>query len=172
MPKYLYSRNKSTTSQSKMMIAENRDVPAKRVNIVTIRMVREATMLYNIRRVSSPSDAVELGKKFIQDSDREQLLLCCLDTKNQPVALNVVSIGSLNSSIVHPREVFKAAILSYAASVILFHNHPSGDTSPSSEDISITTRLKECGKLLGIELIDHIIIGDGRYCSFKEKGIL
>jgi len=154
------------------MIAENRDVPAKRVNIVTIRMVREATMLYNIRRVSSPSDAVELGKKFIQDSDREQLLLCCLDTKNQPVALNVVSIGSLNSSIVHPREVFKAAILSYAASVILFHNHPSGDTSPSSEDISITTRLKECGKLLGIELIDHIIIGDGRYCSFKEKGIL
>jgi len=155
-----------------MMIAEDRDVPAKRVNIVTIRMVREATMLYNIRRVSSPSDAVELGKKFIQDSDREQLLLCCLDTKNQPVALNVVSIGSLNSSIVHPREVFKAAILSNAASVILFHNHPSGDTSPSSEDISITTRLKECGKLLGIELIDHIIIGDERYCSLKEKGIL
>nr|WP_253200627.1 JAB domain-containing protein [Clostridium sp. CF012] len=136
-------------------------------------MVREATMLYDIRRISSPADAVELGRRFLDELDREQLLLCCLDTKNQPIALNVVSVGSLNSSIVHPREVFKVAILSNAASIILYHNHPSGDPTPSSEDTSITNRLKECGKLIGIELIDHIIIGsEGRYCSLKEKGIL
>lgn len=159
-------------NQKEMMVAENNNLPAKRINIVSIKMVREATLLYDIRKINSPCDAVELGKRFLDDSDREQLLLCCLDTKNQPVSLNVVSVGSLNSSIVHPREVFKAAILCNAASVILYHNHPSGDPSPSSEDISITTRLKECGKLLGIELIDHIIIGDERYSSLKERGIL
>lgn len=173
MSKSLYCVYKINKNQKEMIVAENNCTPAKRVNIVTIKMVREATMLYDTRKINSPIDAVELGKKFLEDADREQLLLCCLDTKNQPTAMNVVSVGSLNSSIVHPREVFKAAILSNAASVILFHNHPSGEPSPSNEDVRITTRLKECGKLLGIELIDHIIIGEGdRYCSLKEKGII
>ena len=130
-------------------------------------------MLYDIRKITSPNDAVEIGRRFLENSDREQLLELCLNTKNQPVALNVVSVGSLNSSIVHPREVFKPAILSNAATIILYHNHPSGDPTPSSEDINITNRLKECGKLMGLELMDHIIIGsDGSYCSLKEKGIL
>jgi DNA repair protein RadC len=83
-----------------------------------------------------------------------------------------VSIGNLNSSVVHPREVFNEAIICHSASIIVCHNHPSGDPSPSNEDINITQRLKECGKLLGIELIDHIIIGDGIYVSFKEKTII
>jgi DNA repair protein RadC len=79
----------------------------------------------------------------------------------------------LNSSIVHPREIFKVAILSNSATIIIFHNHPSGHVEPSEEDITITKRLKECGKLMGIELLDHIIIGsEDRYCSLKEKGIL
>ena len=96
-----------------------------------------------------------------------------MDTKNQPVSINVVSVGSLNSSIVHPREVFKVAILSNAASIIIFHNHPSGDPTPSREDVNVTNRLKEAGKLIGIDLIDHIIIGsENSYCSLKEEGIL
>lgn len=172
MSKSIYCVGKTNVDKNEIILAENNNTPAKRVNIVSIKMVREATMLYEIRKITSPTDAVGLGKRFLEDSDREQPLLCCLDTKNQPVALNVVSVGSLNSSIVHPREVFKAAFLSNAASIILFHNHPSGDPSPSSEDINITTRLKECGKILGVELTDHIIIGNEAYCSLKERGIL
>lgn len=146
--------------------------PAKRINVVSIKMVKESSILYDIRRIESPKDAVELGKRFIEESDREQLLVCCLDTKNQPTAINVVSVGNLNTSVVHPREVFKPAILSNSASIILFHNHPSGDPTPSKEDTNITERLKECGNILGIKLIDHIIIGDNSYYSLKEKGII
>lgn len=127
--------------------------PAKRINIVSIKMVREASVLYDIRKIDSPKDGAELGKRFLQDLDREQLIVCCLDTKNQPTAINVVSVGSLNTSIVHPREVFKPAILSNSASIILFHNHPSGDPEPSKEDISISERIKESGNILGIKLI-------------------
>lgn len=145
---------------------------AKRINVVSIKMVKESSILYDIRRIKAPKDAVELGKRFLEESDREQLLVCCLDAKNQPTALNVVSVGNLNSSLVHPREVFKPAILSNSASIILFHNHPSGDPAPSKEDTNITERLKECGDILGIKLIDHIIIGDNSYCSLKEKGII
>lgn len=146
--------------------------PAKRINIVSIKMVKEASVLYDIRKIDSPKDGAELGKRFLQDLDREQLIVCCLDTKNQPTAINVVSVGSLNTSIVHPREVFKLAILSNSASIILFHNHPSGDPEPSKEDISISERIKESGIILGIKLIDHIIIGNNSYCSLKEKGIV
>ncbi|KJZ84239.1 MULTISPECIES: JAB domain-containing protein [unclassified Clostridium] len=148
------------------------NIPSKRISIVSIKMVREASVLYDIRKIGSPKDGAELGKKFLDDADREQLIVCCLDTKNQPTAINIVSIGSLNSSIVHPREVFKPAILSNSASIMLFHNHPSGDPEPSREDISITERIKESGRILGIELIDHIIIGNDSYCSLKEKGII
>lgn len=145
--------------------------PSKRINIVSIKMVREASVLYDIRKMDSSKDGAELGKRFLQDLDREQLIVCCLDTKNQPTAINVVSVGSLNTSIVHPREVFKPAILSNSASIILFHNHPSGDSAPSREDISITERIKESGNILGIKLIDHIIIGEDSYCRLKIRWI-
>lgn len=98
--------------------------------------------MYGPRRISSSKDAFELGKDFFMDSDREKLILVCLDNKNQPTSINTVSIGSLNSSIVHPREVFKVAILSNSASIIIYHNHPSGDVTPSKEDINIKERLK------------------------------
>lgn len=148
-------------------------LPAKRINIVSIKMVRESSILYDVRNINSPTEAAELGRRFLDEADREELIVCCLDTKNQPISMSVVSIGSLNTSIVHPREVFKVAILSNAASIILYHNHPSGIADPSKEDISITHRLKEAGKIIGIELIDHIIIGsEGKYCSLKQKGIL
>jgi len=108
----------------------------------------------------------------MEEIDREQLLVCCLDTKNHPLNIHVVSVGSLNASIVHPREVFKVAVLSNAASIILYHNHPSGDPAPSTEDYNATERIKACGKLMGIELIDHVILGDDIYYSMREKGKL
>jgi DNA repair protein RadC len=146
---------------------------AKRVDIVSLKVVKESSILYGNRKISSPGDAVDIGRIMLDGSDREKLLLCCLNTKNEPNSLNIVSIGSLNSSIVHPREVFKLAILGNSASIILFHNHPSGDTTPSKEDINITERIKEAGKIIGIELIDHIILGDeNKYTSLKEKGII
>ena len=151
----------------------SKDTASKRVNIVSLRMVKEESFLYEVRRISSPTEAAGLGRKFLEEADREQVIVCCLDTKNQPVSMNIVSIGTINSSLVHPREVFKTAILSNAASIILFHNHPSGDPEPSVEDTTITKRIKEAGTLMGIELLDHVIIGaEGRFYSMKEQGVL
>lgn len=145
-------------------------IPAKRVNIVSLKLVKESSVLYETRKISSPYDAYKLVKNFLIDSDREKFVVACLDTKNQPVNIQVVSVGSVNQSIVHPREVFKVAILSNASKIICFHNHPSGNLTYSQEDESITNRLKECGEILGIELIDHIIVGDNEtYFSFKEN---
>lgn len=176
MSKYLYSVGKRLESeQMKLIVAENKDVkiPAKRVSVVSIKMIRESSVLYEGRKINSPSDAAEFGRKFLEDADREKLIVCCLDTKNQPISVSVVSVGSLNSSIVHPREVFKIAILSNAASIILYHNHPSNDPTPSSEDINITHRLKDAGKILGISVIDHLVLtNNGKFTSLKEKGIL
>lgn len=154
------SNNKNSTSNS------------KRIDIVTIKLVKEKSILYNIRKIANPVDAANLLKQFIENSDREQLVVCALDTKNQPTSINIASIGTLNSSLVHPREIFKSAILGNAASIIIAHNHPSGITDPSKEDIDITIRLKEAGKILGIDLLDHIIIANEKYTSLKDKGIL
>ena len=95
-----------------------------------------------------------------------------LDGKNRIICMDLVSIGSLNQSIVHPREVFKTALLSNAAAIILVHQHPTGDPGPSSEDLAITRRLKEAGEIMGIKVLDHIIVGDGEYLSFVERGLL
>ncbi|MBY0051960.1 JAB domain-containing protein [Brevibacillus agri] len=146
---------------------------AKRVNIVRVKMVREASLLYPQRRIRMARDVVELFLTFLQETDREQFFLLCLNTKNEPTALHTVSIGSLDASIVHPREVYKVAILSNAASVIVAHNHPSGDPTPSKEDIQVTRKLQEAGELLGITLLDHVIVGtEGAYTSLKERGLM
>lgn len=150
----------------------NRNKASKRVSWVSIKMVREKSVLYKNRSINSPQDAVTLVRDTLEVADKEKLIVCSLDTKNQPTSLEIVSVGSLNSSLVHPREVFKASILSNSNALIVFHNHPSGDTNPSKEDVNITKRLKECGQILGIELLDHIIIGDGKFCSLKERGII
>ena len=145
---------------------------AKRINLVSIKMVKEASFLYQTRTISSPYDAYEMIKDQLQDLDREQFIIACFNTKNEPTNITVVSVGSLNKAIVHPREVFKTAILSNAASIMAFHNHPSGDTTPSQQDLQLTNRLYEAGELLGIKLLDHLIIGDGSFTSLKEKGYL
>jgi len=143
------------------------------IQIVSIKMVKEKNLEYGNSQISSPKDCANIFKKFIGDYDREALVVATLDTKNKITTITVASLGSLNTSIVHPREIFKTAILGNAATIIVGHNHPSGSIEPSKEDVSITTRLKECGKILGIELLDHVIIGEyDKYLSFKEKGLL
>lgn len=145
---------------------------AKRINIVSIKMVKESSFLYQTRTISSPKDAYEMIKEQLEGLDREQFIIACLNTKNEPTNITVVSVGTLNKAIVHPREVFKTAILSNASSIMAFHNHPSGDTTPSQHDIELTQRLYEAGNLLGIKLVDHLIIGDGTFTSLKEQGYL
>ena len=145
---------------------------AKLINIVSIKMVKESSFLYQTRQILSPNDAYEMIKEQLEGLDREQFIIACLNTKNEPTNISVVSVGSLNKAIVHPREVFKTAILSNAASVMAFHNHPSGETTPSQQDIQLTNRLYEAGELLSIKLLDHLIIGDGTFTSLKEKGYL
>ncbi len=146
---------------------------AKRVSIVTLKMVREASFLYGQRQINSPSDAHLLMSGFIADADREQFCIACLNTKHEPTCISTISIGTLNSSIVHPREVFKLALLANAHCILLFHNHPSGNPSPSLEDQDVTRRIYEAGQVMGIEVMDHIIIGsDGHYVSLKERGLI
>ena len=142
---------------------------AKRVNIVSVKLVKESNMLYKQRRIRSSLDSYELFREYLEEVDREHFVVAFLDTKNQPTNISTVHIGSLNASIVHPREVMKTAILSNAASIICCHPHPSGDSTPSPEDIDVTERLAEVSKIVGIELLDHIIIGNGKFISLKEK---
>ena len=145
---------------------------AKRVDIVSIKMVREGSTKYENRKIETPFDAYVLLKRFLEDSDREKLLVVCLDTKNQPINICTVSVGTLNSSLVHPREIFKTAILSNSNQIMLAHNHPSGISAPSNEDKAMTSRIKDAGVILGIELIDHIITGSNEYFSFKENKLM
>lgn len=145
---------------------------AKRFNVVSVKLVKESSLLYKERSVKSPKDSFNLLKHFLEDKDREYFIVAALDIKNQPVSIHVCHVGSLNACIVHPREVMKSAILSNAASIIVGHNHPSGHTTPSEEDHKVTKRLREAGEIIGIELLDHIIVGSDSYLSFKEKGYL
>lgn len=142
----------------------------KRINIVSVKLVKESSMLYKQRRIRSPQDSYELFQEYLGEVDREHFVVMCLDTKNQPTNISTVHIGSLNASIVHLREVMKTAILSNAAFIICCHPHPSGDPTPSREDIEVTERLAEVGKIVGIELLDRIVMGDGSFISLKEKG--
>jgi len=106
---------------------------------------------------------------FLRHETKEHFIALHLDGKNRVVCIDMVSTGSLNQSIVHPRELYKTALLSSAAAVILIHNHPSGDPTPSTEDLEVTRRLREAGELLGIRILDHIVIGE-TYYSFTERG--
>ena len=147
-----------------------------RVNIMSVQMVKEKTLQYGVgpkQSISSPDEAAQLVQAYLGNPDRENLVVVCVNSKNMPIAINTVSIGSLNSSVVHPREVFKIAILANAAGIIVAHNHPSGDTTPSKEDRSITETLNQAGQILGIAVLDHVIVGNDEndaYYSFKEHG--
>ncbi|MFY4774722.1 RadC family protein [Metabacillus sp. RGM 3146] len=122
--------------------------------------------------IRSPQDGANFVMEEMRFLTQEHFVCLYLNTKNQVIHKQTIFIGSLNASIVHPREVFKEALRRSAASFICMHNHPSGDPAPSREDIEVTKRLSECGKVIGIELLDHLIIGDQKYVSLKEKGYL
>lgn len=142
-----------------------------KIPVVRIKLQREKD-IHSKRVIMCPNDVCNIIHEVLDGADREYFGVICLNTKNQVLNVNIAHMGTLNSANVHPREVFKGAILSNSASIIIFHNHPSGYTTPSKEDINITMRLIESGKILGIEVLDHIIVGcessDGYY-SYKEE---
>ena len=122
--------------------------------------------------IRSPEDANSVATDFIHlhEQTEEYLYMICLNTKNKIIGVFELSHGNVNSSIFSVREMFQKALLANAVNIIVMHNHPSGDPTPSREDILVTERAKEAGKLIGIDILDHIIVGDGRYCSLKERG--
>ena len=146
--------------------------------------LRELTVRYSVRKDSDdqpvvlgrtigiPSDAAAAFMAILRDEPSEVFAILCLTTKHRVIAYHEVSRGTLDATLVHPREVFKAALLANSAAIVISHNHPSGDSTPSVDDIDLTRRLAAAGELLGISLLDHIVIGDGRYFSFKEAGRL
>lgn len=122
--------------------------------------------------IRSPEDGADYVMEEMRSLRQEHFVVLFLDTKNQIIHKQTIFIGSLNASIVHPREVYREAVKRSAASIICIHNHPSGDPTPSQEDIHVTRRIVESGKIIGIELLDHLIIGDRKFISLKEKGYL
>ena len=122
--------------------------------------------------IKDPEAVVKAIRASIKDKAKEHFKLILLNPRNKIIGISTISIGTLNTSLVHPREVFKDAIMHSAASVVLANNHPSGDPEPSEDDITITKRLMEAGKILGIEVMDHIIIAKNGFLSFKEKGLI
>lgn len=132
----------------------------------------QARKLEKLDRFTTPRQVFEYFHHEFRDSRKEYFLVLLLDGKNRIIRRVQVSEGSLNQSIVHPREVFSPAVKESAAAMILVHNHPTGDPAPSQEDIAITRRLKEAGEIMGIRVLDHIIVGDGEYLSFVERGLM
>lgn len=122
--------------------------------------------------ITSTETAGRLGVSEIGDEAQEVVLILILDTKNQINAIHRVFTGSLNSSVAHPREIFRSAILNNGARIILYHNHPSSDLTPSEADLAFTHRMMEAGDVLGIELLDHFIVSEKNWLSFKEIGLL
>jgi len=145
-----------------------------RINVYSLRLVKESSVAYNLEKsIVNPATAAQVVNQVfdMQNQPNEVFAILCLNTKNKVVGAHIISQGSLSSSIVHPREVFKAAMVNNAASVILAHNHPSGDPEPSREDIETTRRLVEAGEIMGIKVLDHVIIGE-RYLSMKERCLM
>ena len=148
---------------------------AKIMTKYKLELVKEESHKYEVEtRISCPKDIYEVLTKVcrIQCNAEEVFILITLNTKNIVTGYFEVHRGTINTSLVHPREVFKRALLNNASNIMVAHNHPSGDPNPSKEDIQITERLKEAGNLLGINLLDHIIVGEDKYISLKEKGVL
>jgi DNA repair protein RadC len=145
-----------------------------RIGVVTIQLVKERSVTYEAERLIRPEQAANAFRALVGHPDREIFAILILDGQNRVVSIHKVSEGSLNQSIVHPREVFKAAILANAAAIIMAHNHPTGDPTPSREDIEITRSLREGGELLGIKVLDHVIVDteSERMMSFTSQGLM
>ncbi|MCA2503650.1 JAB domain-containing protein [Staphylococcus xylosus] len=140
-------------------------------NIVSLQMIKTDTLSCLKARISNSEDAAKIMRSFIGNSDREHLILICMNSKNEPTHIQTLSIGSINQTVIHPREIFKTAILSNANSIMLGHNHPSGDVTPSPEDINVTERLMLISEMMGILFYDHIIFSESNTYSIMKHDI-
>ena len=149
-------------------------LPSKKyIPVYHIELVRDRAIQVEPRTaIHNPDDVVAILRDELLQSDREKLICLMLNTKNVVIGMDIVSVGSLSASIGHPREIFKAAILKNAAAIILAHNHPSGDPSPSQDDVQLTERISKAGEILGIKLLDHVILGELGSYSFANAGRL
>ena len=136
------------------------------------RRIKASEKWYSTKKITCPEDIAEIFIPLLRDEIKEQFIAVCLNSSNQIIKYEVISVGNLNSSIVHPREVFKVAIDNNSASIFLIHNHPSGNLEPSREDIAITKRLVEAGNIFDIKVLDHIIIAGDNFTSMVEKRII
>lgn len=141
------------------------------VPVYRVRLVRESGVRAEMEQISDPWAAATIFNQLLEDADREYVLVMMLDAKNKVIGINVASMGTLDSAHVNMREIFKPALLANAAAIIVGHNHPSGDPSPSPEDIVVTRELVQAGKILGVQVLDHLIIGYRRHASLKERGL-
>lgn len=139
---------------------------------VRVKLIHDAEPYYGKRKIRCADDIYQFIKSECQDSDREMLLTIGLDGAHQVVSVETTSIGSINQAIVSPREIFKSLILGNCSSFVLVHNHPSGEPTPSAEDVAITKRVGDGAKLLGFNMLDHLIVGQGKFYSFQESGEL
>lgn len=154
------------------LIVLNNETRRIDIDISKLKIVRCGTLNIKDEPINKPHQAYNAIKELIEDEAQEVFVIMCLSTKNRPLKVFEISRGTLDATMIHPREVFKAAMLCNASSIIAFHNHPSGYVEPSPDDINASVRLAEAGKLLGIKLYDHIIIGDENFVSLKDKGIV
>ena len=138
---------------------------------ISRRILSQEKWLSN-KRVTSPEDVANIFIPLFRDEVKERFMVVCLNSANKIIAYDTISVGNLNSSVVHPREIFKTALEQNAASIILLHNHPSGNPDPSNEDIAITKKLVESGKIMDIPVYDHIILAGNNYTSFVEKRLI
>ena len=142
----------------------------KNLNLITLKVCKEKSIPYSNIQINHPTKAVHIIKEFISCTAREIFGVLMLNSVKEVNAIEIVSIGTLNTTIVSPREIFKGAILSNADSIIIFHTHPSGNVQPSQADLDVTTMINEVALIIGINLIDHIIVGDDKYYSFATEG--
>lgn len=142
----------------------------KKINIISLKVCKEKSVEYSFERIIKPKDILKLVKTAVGDTDREYFMVINLNNQNLPNSIEITSIGSLTETMVSPREVFKSAIVSNSARIILCHTHPSGSISPSDADIKITNTLVKIGKFLDIPVIDHLIVGVDSVYSLMENG--
>lgn len=147
-------------------------LPGRYVGLVHLKVVRESRSLYGPGEITRPEEVVEMVRPLLAEADREMVIVLSLSARMKPQAAEIAAVGGTDQCPVDLRSIFKHALLNNAAHILCFHNHPSGDPSPSREDFSVTERIREAGELLGVSLVDHIIIGENRFYSFKEQGIL
>ena len=149
-------------------------VPYEKISVIRHEMVREGMLTYGCREViGNPKEAAQLANQLFRNADREMVLVISFASTMLPIAIEIAAVGTVRNCVVDVPEVFKTAIINSAAGIMIFHNHPSGNCKPSIDDMKLTKRMKEAGKLLGIPLYDHIICAtDGSFFSFCDEGLL